>query len=338
MPRVVVHNGSEATSVLELIGDHPVVIGRAKSSRLMLDDESVSRMHAILRTTPEGRWQIVDRDSANGVRVNGVATKEAVLRGNDEITIGIYKLRFEDSAGRKVTSYGTTELPKRFVEAIKKSGYSGSAAPVTSLGAVEAAAGPGGHKAALENERKLMELLHRVNQGMVEKKAPEELTERVLDFALEIPGAERGFLMLLDEEAAGKDESAKGNYHFLPAKIRYRKKATGSKNLAAPQLAISQSIIRRVMEAKLPMLVTDGQADARFAASLSIVKAGIQSAMCAPLGMGDRIRGLIYVDNLSQKGIFTVEDLNAFAVIAVQAGLAIDRVRGRGTATGKDTK
>lgn len=169
-------------------------------------------------------------------------------------------------------------------------------------------------------------------------KAPEELTERVLDFALEIPGAERGFLMLLDEEVAGKDESAKGSYHFLPAKIRYRKKATGSKNFAAPQLAISQSIIRRVMEAKLPMLVTDGQADARFAASLSIVKAGIQSAMCAPLGMGDRIRGLIYVDNLSQKGMFTVEDLNAFAVIAVQAGLAIDRVRGRGTATGKDTK
>lgn len=334
MPRIVVLKGNEAVSVLELIGDHPATIGRAKSSRLMLDDESVSRTHAVVRTTIDGRWQIVDRESANGVKVNGTATKEAILRGNDEITIGTYKLRFEDSTTRKVMSYGTTELPKRFVDAIKKAGYSGSAAAVTSVGAVDA----GVQKQALEGEKKLMELLHRVNQGMTEMKGPEELTERVLDFALEIPGAERGFLMLLDDEAADKNEIAKGNYDFLPAKIRYRKKTAGAKNSAAPQLAISQTIIRRVMEAKLPMLVTDGQADARFASSLSIVKAGIQSAMCAPLGMGNKIRGLIYVDNLSQKGMFTVEDLNAFAVIAVQAGLAIDRVRGRGTSTGKSPK
>jgi pSer/pThr/pTyr-binding forkhead associated (FHA) protein len=325
MPRIVVLKGSEAISVLELIGDHPVTIGRAKSSRLMLDDESVSRMHAVVRTTVDGHWQIVDRDSANGVKVNGIATKEALLRGNDEITIGNCKLRFEDSVTRKVTSYGTTELPKRFVDAIKKAGYSGSAAAVTSVGAVDS----GAQTQALENEKKLMQLLHRVNQGMTEMKSAEELTERILDFALEIPGAERGFLMLLDDGAMDKSESAKGNYHFLPAKIRRRKKTAEPKNFVAPQLAISQTIIRRVMEAKLPMLVTDGQADVRFASSLSIVKAGIQSAMCAPLGIGNRIRGLIYVDNLSRKGMFTVEDLNAFAVIAVQAGLAIDRLRER---------
>ena len=334
MPRIVVLNGNEASSVLELSGDRPVTIGRAKSSGLVLDDGSVSRVHAVVRITIDGQWQIVDRDSANGVKVNGKAAKEAALRADDEILIGSYKLRFEDSASRKVKSYGTTELPKRFVDAIKKSGYSGSAAAVTSVGAVDASA----HKQTFEGEKKLMELLHRVNQGMTEMKTPEELTERVLDYALEIPGAERGYLMLLDEAASGNDEGGRHNYHFLPAKIRYRKKAASAKNSAAPQLAISQSIIRRVMEAKLPMLVTDGQADARFSASQSIVKAGIQSAMCAPLGMGERIRGLIYVDNLSQKGMFTVDDLNAFAVIAVQAGLAIDRVRGRGTAAERNTK
>ncbi|HEV2490256.1 MAG TPA: FHA domain-containing protein [Candidatus Acidoferrales bacterium] len=330
MPRIVVQNGSEGSSVLELIGDHPVTIGRAKSSRLMLDDASVSRLHAVVRATMDGRWQVIDRDSANGVKVNGVTTKETVLRGNDEITIGIYKLRFEDSTGRKVASYGTTDLPKKFVQAIKKSGYSGSAAAVTSLEGVGSSMNPAEREQAQEREKQLMALLHRVNQGMMEMKSQEDLTQRVLDFALEIPGVERGFLMLLDEESEGQIDFSKGNYNFLPAKIRHRKKGASSPNAATPQLAISQSIIRKVMEAGLPMLVTDGQADARFSASLSIVKAGIQSAMCAPLGMGNRIRGLIYVDNLSQKRIFTVDDLNAFAVIAVQAGLAIDRVRGRG--------
>jgi GAF domain-containing protein len=51
--------------------------------------------------------------------------------------------------------------------------------------------------------------------------------------------------------------------------------------------------------------------------------------MCAPLGIGKKLRGLLYVDNLSRRGMFTVDDLNAFAVIAVQAGLAINRVRTR---------
>ena len=39
--------------------------------------------------------------------------------------------------------------------------------------------------------------------------------------------------------------------------------------------------------------------------------------------------GLLYVDNLSQRGMFTVDQLNVFAVIAAQAGLAMDRVRAR---------
>jgi GAF domain-containing protein len=49
--------------------------------------------------------------------------------------------------------------------------------------------------------------------------------------------------------------------------------------------------------------------------------------MCAPLGKRERRLGLLYVDNLSRRGMFTVEDLNVFTVIATQAGLAIDRAR-----------
>jgi GAF domain-containing protein len=49
--------------------------------------------------------------------------------------------------------------------------------------------------------------------------------------------------------------------------------------------------------------------------------------MCAPLGVKDRHFGLLYVDNLSRRGMFTVEELNVFAVIASQAGQAIERAR-----------
>jgi adenylate cyclase len=83
------------------------------------------------------------------------------------------------------------------------------------------------------------------------------------------------------------------------------------------------------MEGGVPLLVTDARTDERFIDSKSIVSSGIQSAMCAPLRSRDRLFGLLYVDNLSKAGIFSPYDMNVFAVIATQAGLALDRTQAR---------
>jgi sigma-B regulation protein RsbU (phosphoserine phosphatase) len=111
--------------------------------------------------------------------------------------------------------------------------------------------------------------------------------------------------------------------------MRYRSDGKSGSGAPTPRLTISQSIIRQVMQGGMPLLVTDPQADPRLSASQSVAAAGIQSAMCAPLGVKDRHFGLLYVDNLSRRGMFTVDELNVFAVIAAQAGLAIDRARAR---------
>jgi FHA domain/GAF domain len=326
MPRIVIHDKEHEARVFEITSDRPVSIGRAKSSDVMLDDASVSRMHAVIRATMDGRWQIVDRGSANGVNVNGTATKETVLRPNDEILIGVYRLRFEGSKERKITSYGTVKLPKSVTDALGQQVYSDLSMNVEAVGA--AGVVNGGRAGAAAHEKRLLGLLDRVKLGLAEMQAVEKLTPRVLDYALEIEGVERGFVMLLAEDAAEAD-IGKGNYNFAPASIRYRKSPAGEQPRSFPQLTISRSIIRQVMQLGLPMLVSDGQTDPRFSASKSVANSGIQSAMCAPLGMGKRLRGLLYADNLSRKGMFTVDDLNAFAVIAVQAGLAIERIRGR---------
>jgi pSer/pThr/pTyr-binding forkhead associated (FHA) protein len=322
MPRLVIHDSQHGSRVFEITGDRPMSIGRAKSSDVMLDDPSVSRMHAVIRATMDGRWQILDRGSANGVTVNGTVTKEALLRPNDEILIGIYRLRFEDSKERKITSYGTVKLPKSVTDALGRQVYSSLSMNV------DAVANTSGGVAEAAHEKNLLGLLDRVKLGLAEIQTIEKLTQRALDFALEIEGVERGFVMLLIDDAAEIDFS-RGQYSFAPASIRYRKTPAGDQPRSFPQLTISRSIIRQVMQLGLPMLVSDGQADPRFSASKSVANSGIQSAMCAPLGMGKRLRGLLYADNLSRKGMFTVDELNAFAVIAVQAGLAIERIRGR---------
>jgi hypothetical protein len=334
MPRLLIECAGQGSRVFELIGDRPVTIGRAKSCTVILDDPSVSRMHAVIRSTPDGAWQIIDRDSSNGVKINGAAAKEATLRPDDEIALGEFKLRYEDSAARKVVSYGTAKLPSRFELTLKKSAYTGSFQHVESLADVPPAeSGPAANAGAnvheQEHENRLLRLLNRVNRTLADMKSVGEITLRVLDLVLEIDGTERAFVMLVDEASLARGDVRKGGYTFEPAALRFRAEPHAPRPHKAPPLAISQSIIRKVMEAGLPLLVSDAQSDPRLAASKSVVAAGIQSAMCAPLGIGDRLRGLLYVDNLSRRGMFSVEDLNAFSVIAVQAGLAIDRARTR---------
>jgi FHA domain/GAF domain len=357
VPRLVVHHAGQDSRVLELSGDRPVSIGRAKSSSLVLNDPSVSRLHAIVRAAGDGRWEIVDRDSSNGVAVNGIAVKEIVLKANDEIRLGEYHLRFEDSSARKMMTYGTTDIPRRVADAINESAHAGSGsgprghAYTGSSLAVESVAGAAAHDLTIspdaysasagstpgaaapgvrpaDHENRLLALLNRVNRTLAEMNSQESVAQRALDLVLEIDGTERAYAMLLDDATVSRGDWRKRGYAFEPAVIRYRRPPrTGGEH--STELVISQSIIKQVMQAGLPRLISDATADPRLSSSASIVRGGIQSAMCAPLGIGDRLRGLLYADNLSCRGLFTVEDLNVFSVIAVQTGLAIERVRPR---------
>ncbi|HXW61646.1 MAG TPA: FHA domain-containing protein [Candidatus Acidoferrales bacterium] len=333
MPRFLIYHPGEDARVFELLGDRPISIGRAKASSLVLDNPSISRLHAVVRSSPEGQWQIIDRGSANGVKVNGAATKEATLKPNDEIVLGEYRLRFfEDSPARNMITYGTADLPPRVARVIAEPAYSASFLPVQPLAgaALSDSAHPAtsaGRLQALERENRLLTLLYRVNRALGDLSTVSDVTQRILELILEMEGAERSFVMLLNRQSMGQGDFSKGGYAFEPALIRHRRGANGPQGHGSPQLTISQSIIKQVMQGGLPLLVSDPQADPRLAASKSIVAAGIQSAMCAPLGMKERRFGLLYVDNLSRRGMFTVDDLNVFAVIAAQAGLAVDRVR-----------
>jgi adenylate cyclase len=335
MPRFLIHHAGENTRVFELLGDRPISIGRAKSSNIVLDNASVSRQHAVVRSTMDGRWQIIDRSSANGVKVNGSPIKESILNANDEVLLGEYRLRFfEDLSSREMVTYGTAKLPPRVTKVMSERAYSGNFLPVQPLGGLEAteperSASSEERVRSLEHENRLLALLYRVNSELSELANVDEIARRALDLALEIDGAERGYAMLLDAESIGRHDFTKEAYGFQPAVIKNRSNSKTGPTGGAPSLTISQSIIRQVINGRMPLLLTDPKDDPRFAASKSVVATGIQSAMCAPLGTKEQMFGLLYVDNLSRRGMFTVDELNVFTVIAAQAGLAIERARSR---------
>lgn len=73
-------------------------IGRGFSADLRLEDQSVSRRHAVVVERPDGA-RILDDRSANGTFVNGRRVAEATLHDRDVIRIGRVVLVFVDIAG-----------------------------------------------------------------------------------------------------------------------------------------------------------------------------------------------------------------------------------------------
>jgi pSer/pThr/pTyr-binding forkhead associated (FHA) protein len=71
-----------------------VVIGRGEECEVAVNHPSVSRVHAEIRPIGDGRYEIVDLGSANGVRLNGVELPNSLLDARDVIELGDVVLKF----------------------------------------------------------------------------------------------------------------------------------------------------------------------------------------------------------------------------------------------------
>jgi hypothetical protein len=75
--------------------DQPKVrIGRYPNNEIVLDHSTVSAYHAEINERPDGRHEIVDRESRNGTRVNGALVRSQVLRNGDLITLGAVSMNY----------------------------------------------------------------------------------------------------------------------------------------------------------------------------------------------------------------------------------------------------
>ncbi len=71
-----------------------LMIGRGEECDLCINHASVSRVHAEVRRVAEGRYELVDKGSANGVRVNGADLERALLDARDVVELGDVVLKF----------------------------------------------------------------------------------------------------------------------------------------------------------------------------------------------------------------------------------------------------
>ena len=72
----------------EVLAQDVIKIGKLASSHLRLDDETVSRMHAVIEATSPDDINVVDLGSTRGTTVNGERITKARLQSGDEIMFG----------------------------------------------------------------------------------------------------------------------------------------------------------------------------------------------------------------------------------------------------------
>jgi pSer/pThr/pTyr-binding forkhead associated (FHA) protein len=91
--RLVMLSSPAAGSEFPLLAER-MIIGRGEECDVSINHTSVSRVHAEIHAVGDGRYEIIDRESANGVRVNGVELQRSLLDARDNIELGDIVLKF----------------------------------------------------------------------------------------------------------------------------------------------------------------------------------------------------------------------------------------------------
>jgi len=171
---------------------------------------------------------------------------------------------------------------------------------------------------AIEDERKQtvqqerLAKLYQVSRVIGSSLDLQTVLNQVMDAIIQLTSAERGFLMLLDDD---------DNLVVRVARNFSRE------TLDSSDFALSRTVTKQVLDTSQPIVTTNAQEDARFAGKVSIMSYGLRSIMASPLRVRGKVIGVVYVDNRVKTGLFSEKDLDVLDTFAGQAAVAIDNAR-----------
>lgn len=157
-----------------------------------------------------------------------------------------------------------------------------------------------------------LSLLYRVSQTFNSSLDLGEVLSRVMDEVIAATRAERGFVMLRQEDGTFRFGAARG---------------LDQRTIEAPEFQVSRGLVDRVASEGKPLLTSDAQTDAWLASRDSVRIVGVRAILCVPLELKSRVDGVIYVDSRLQTGVFSPDDVDMLQGIAASAAIAIDNAR-----------
>ena len=261
-------------------------IGRRETNDLRLAGSEVSRDHAEI-VLQENKFLLRDRNSRYGTYVNGEQVTERQLVHGDRVRLG-------RSGGAEMVFLLADSAPP--VER----------ATTTAVGDLRQIAA-------------LLEGLRALGSGRV----LDDVLSLVLDSAIEVSGAERGFIML-----AGPT----GELEFKMARGR------GRTTLSGGSFATSRKIPEEVFRTGEPRIVADLLDGDLANVHMGTVALGIRNVLCVPLrlvryldkaeAVGEERRiGVLYLDSREKGSLLSNSTRAALETLATEAAVAIENAR-----------
>ncbi|MBZ0274190.1 sensor domain-containing diguanylate cyclase [bacterium] len=173
-------------------------------------------------------------------------------------------------------------------------------------------------KAALNRTLKNLKMLYNIGQMMAHITELKELLRFILDEACKTTDAEKGSLMLLDEE---HQRLVVRVVRGLPDKDAEDRINNGETECTS--LSIGEGVAGTAFMECKPMIVNDVQNDPKFKTQSKHVK----SILCVPLIANDEAIGVINITNKNDGAGFSGEDAQLISALANQAAISIHRSR-----------
>jgi serine phosphatase RsbU (regulator of sigma subunit) len=250
-PRLVLRDahGSRTVEVNAL----PFTIGRSVDRHLTLNNAQVSREHAVINRDDEGLF-IQDLASRHGTLVNGVKVERTRLHSGDQIQLGTPSatLLFLDGGGQD--SDGTA---RSFLNRVS------------------------GNASGSDLEK--LSLFLQAAQSFSNTRVLKEVLNTMVEYALRVTGAERGFVFLGDSVAHLKMESGR----------------TKDGEALHDDSKISRSIVRDAAESGSEFIMGDATGRGWDMGRESIIAHELRSVIAIPLRRRNSgsLLGLLYLDS-----------------------------------------
>ena len=313
MPELIVKYPDRAPDRFPL-GRLRITLGRSARNDLCIPDPFASRVHAEVRREGE-EYYLQDLGSANGTLYNGGTVEGTVpLTAGGRIQIGETEIVFDD--GTYNSSMGATMITDNSSTSLPEATIALASGDRTTSGLLEAIedarSNPDANVVArVAREGDLLALISKVGITLLSSSTLEQTLEQIVSLVFEAVPADRCLLMMRDEHNQ--------EMRVAVARLRDRVGAVG-------EIRVSRNVMDEVVIRGKSVLTSDAQHDPRFASG-TVVLQGVRSVLAVPLGVSEKVFGIIYADSPIAEGRFTEDHLKVLTTLASVAAIRVENAR-----------
>jgi adenylate cyclase len=277
-------------------------LGRHPDNTIQILDRIISKEHAQIQRSGDGRFLLRDLRSLNGTFLRGERVGEHYLQDGEEVTMGSTRLLFVDKPSQQEPQHRVTIAPGLTESHIRQRIQAQTGDFIPEKQQLD--------EKVLRRDYERLRIGHELARAVGSELDLEKLLPKILDKAFELLGADRGAILLMDS-----------NNEPVP---RYVKTRSGKSD---SNITLSRTVLSEVVQNRAAVLSSDATMDSRFSGAHSIIMQGIRSTMTLPLLYGTELLGLMHLDSLFTSNAFTEKDLQVCTGMASQAAIAIQNAR-----------